>query len=184
MLSFGAHRDSPSVSADLVLGPFVSLHSYLGQFHSPAVNTSTHCLGTKTLVWIETEPLVSVQMWLGSAQCLLSLERFSGVLTPTPARGMHSSPSSAGTQMGSKAYINLASKSDTGGLHPRERCGHPGLECSALRVATPVLLSSAGHPGCFLPKAPPQEAEQGEAMGNQLGTRVTQLRAGFTSLCS
>lgn len=94
MLSFGARRDSPSVSADLVLGPFVSLHSYPGQFHSPAVNTSMHCLGTKTLVCIEAEPLVSVQTWLRSAQCLLCLEGFPGTLTlsPPPQQGARTAP--------------------------------------------------------------------------------------------
>lgn len=147
---FGAHCNSLPVSADLVLCVTSARLSYLGQFSWLTVNISTHGLGTKALVWIKAEPLVCVQLRLGSAQCLLCLESFPGVLTlpsPDPSKEhvQHLQRHSWAAKLTSTWPINQTLE----GFHPRERYGHSSPECSALRVATLVLRSSAGQAWMF-----------------------------------
>lgn len=156
MPSLGARCNSPSVSVDLVLGSVVSLQ--LGPL-----------IWDSSAAWWSTLPHTALEprRWSGWTLSPWSLcsrgsalpsafstwrafLEFSRSHPPTPARSTHSSPSSAGTQMDSKAYISLASKSDAGGLPPkREVWAFQSLECSTLRVATLFLRPSAGQAWMF-----------------------------------
>lgn len=149
MPSFDARCNSPCFCrlCPLLFCVTSATHSYMGQFCWLAVNTSTHCLGTKTLVWIEAEPQVSVQMWLGSAQCLLCLESFPGVLAlpPPPQPEARTPPPLLQGHPPAAKLISTWPVVRHWRASTQERCGHSGLECSALWVTTLALWSSEGQ---------------------------------------
>lgn len=162
-------------------------HSYLGQLSSWVVNTSTHCLGTRTLVWwVDVEHLGPCEdvTWLCPVPSLpggLLLVRLSWSSDPptptlTPARSTQFSCPSAGAQGPSKASINLSSQPDICGLPPKRQVWAFKTRPQGGHTSLTVQYQPSPNVSCL--EKHTRKQSTGSLCGISFGTRISHSKQG------